>query len=255
MDYFTFGKGQRCLVIIPGLSIHSIIGAANAIAKAYDCFSDKYTIYVFDPAQHISDGYSVRNIADDTAREMNALGIKKADVFGTSMGGMAAMCLAIEHPELVNSLVLGSTLARQNETSIRMFDEWHKLAVERDEDGLISSFVGNVYSRSTLMSYREEIISANRGISEEEFDRVAILTETGRSFSCFDELYRICCPVLVLGSKGDRVVAAEGSTEIAEKLNCDIYIYNDTYGHAVYDEAPDYKQRMLDFLTKQNKAV
>ena len=39
-----------------------------------------------------------------------------------------------------------------------------------------------------------------------------------------------------------------GSQEIADKLNCEIYLYDTNYGHGVYDEAADYKQRYLDFF-------
>ena len=38
--------------------------------------------------------------------------------------------------------------------------------------------------------------------------------------------------------------------EIAEKLNCPLYLYGEEYGHCVFDEAPDYKQRIYDFFTE-----
>jgi hypothetical protein len=53
---------------------------------------------------------------------------------------------------------------------------------------------------------------------------------------------------LALGSEGDRVTTPEGSRQIAEKLGCAIYLYDSSYGHAVYDEAPDYKERILAFF-------
>ena len=37
--------------------------------------------------------------------------------------------------------------------------------------------------------------------------------------------------------------------EIADLLGCELHIYED-YGHAVYDEAPDYKERILEFFHK-----
>ena len=32
MDYFCFGRGEETLVIIPGLSVQSVMGSANAVA-------------------------------------------------------------------------------------------------------------------------------------------------------------------------------------------------------------------------------
>ena len=48
------------------------------------------------------------NLADDVAAFMDAVGLKKADVFGYSMGAVAGLQLAIRHPEKVNKLVAAS---------------------------------------------------------------------------------------------------------------------------------------------------
>ena len=42
--------------------------------------------------------------------------------------------------------------------------------------------------------------------------------------------------------------------ELAEKLNCKLYMYpEEKYGHNVCDEAPDFKQRVMDFFHSLNK--
>jgi pimeloyl-ACP methyl ester carboxylesterase len=48
------------------------------------------------------------NLADDVAAFMDAVGIKKADVFGYSMGAVAGLQVAIRHPEKVDQLVAAS---------------------------------------------------------------------------------------------------------------------------------------------------
>ena len=45
------------------------------------------------------------NLADDVAAFMDAVGLRKADVFGYSMGAIAGLQLAIRHPEKVNKLI------------------------------------------------------------------------------------------------------------------------------------------------------
>ena len=39
------------------------------------------------------------------------------------------------------------------------------------------------------------------------------------------------------------------STEIAEKLGCEIYMY-DNLGHAAHEEAKDFNKRVMEFLDK-----
>ena len=51
---------------------------------------------------------SYEQMADDVAALIGHLGIERADVFGYSMGGGAALQLAMRHPELVRKLVVVS---------------------------------------------------------------------------------------------------------------------------------------------------
>lgn len=250
MDYLKFGTGDKTFVIIPGLSIHSVLGSAQAIANAYAAFTDEYTVYLFDRPKDIPEDCTIRDLADDTAAAMQSLSIEGADVFGASMGGMTAQYIAIDHPALVNKMVLGSTLARPNATSENIMKEWISLAEAKDENALLASFADNIYSEATLEAYRDTIISSNEGISDEEYERFITLANACLSFDCYDELSSIKCPILVIGSKGDKVLTAEGSTEIADALGCEIYLYDENYGHGVYDEAPDYVQRCLDFFAE-----
>jgi pimeloyl-ACP methyl ester carboxylesterase len=48
-------------------------------------------------------------MADDIAALIGALGLEKADVMGFSLGGGVALRTAIQHPDVVNRLVLVST--------------------------------------------------------------------------------------------------------------------------------------------------
>jgi pimeloyl-ACP methyl ester carboxylesterase len=48
------------------------------------------------------------NLADDVAAFMDAVGLRKADVFGYSMGAAAGLQLAIRHPAKVNKLIAAS---------------------------------------------------------------------------------------------------------------------------------------------------
>ncbi len=248
MNYIVLGSGKKNFVIIPGLSIHSVMGLVEAIAEAYKDFNTEYTVYLFDRAKNISEGYSVRDMAKDTVEAMKALNIENADIFGASQGGMIAEYIAIDYPELVNKMVLGSTLSKPNDTSRKVIGNWIKLAKEKEETKLLESFVDDVYSQNTLEIYRDYLIDSNKGITDKEYERFIILASACEKFNCYDELKNIKCPTLVLGSLGDKVVTVEGSKEIAEVVNCDIYLYDDNYGHGVYDEANDYKQRILAFF-------
>ena len=250
MDYIVFGKGEKTFVIIPGLSVHSVMPLKDSIAEAYKDFTEEYTVYLFDRPKNLEEGCTIEDLAEETSQAMINLGIENADIFWASQGGMIAQYIAIDHPELVHKLILGSTLSKQNETFSVVGQKWVELAENKDEQGLLENFVDVVYSQATLDQYRDTLIESNKGITDEEYARFIILAKSCLTFDCYDKLDQIKCDVLVLGCEGDKVVTVEGSKEIADKLNCEIYIYDDSYGHGVYDEASDYKQRCLDFLSK-----
>lgn len=251
IDYISFGKGEKNFVIIPGLSIHSVMGLADLVADAYQIFAENYTVYLFDRPKKLQEGCTIRELAKETAAAMRKLELEKVCILGVSQGGMIAQYIAIDNPELVDRMVLGSTLSRPNSTFEMVGNEWLRLAEERNEKVLSERFVEDVYSRKTLEEYRDVLISSNLGISEEEYRRFEILAKSCLSFDSHEELSKIQCPVLVLGSEGDRVVTPEASEEIAAELDCEIYLYENIYGHAVYDEALDYKQRCKDFFERR----
>ncbi|MGE7439921.1 alpha/beta fold hydrolase [Kitasatospora sp. NPDC001175] len=53
--------------------------------------------------------YSTQGFAEDAVAVLDHLGVERADVYGTSMGGRVAQWLAVRHPQRVRSLVLGCT--------------------------------------------------------------------------------------------------------------------------------------------------
>jgi pimeloyl-ACP methyl ester carboxylesterase len=54
-------------------------------------------------------GYSTRGFAGDVVAILDELGVGRAHVYGTSMGGRVAQWLAADHPDRVDRLVLGCT--------------------------------------------------------------------------------------------------------------------------------------------------
>jgi 3-oxoadipate enol-lactonase len=54
--------------------------------------------------------FSIADMADDVCKVLDALSIRKASVFGISMGGMIAQEFALNHADRLVNLVLGCTL-------------------------------------------------------------------------------------------------------------------------------------------------
>ena len=255
MDYFKFGQGGRTLVIIPGLSVQSVMISANAVASAYQPLTNDFTIYVFDRRKELPASHSVREMARDTAEAFQALGLRQAAVFGASQGGMIAMTMAIEHPDLVQELVLCSTAVRMTEARYQAVDQWVKLAQDGDATGLYLAFGEAIFTQDMFEQLRELLVETAKSVTDEDLGRFIILAEGLKDFDVSSELEKITCPVFIVGSKDDQVLGADATDEIAEHLSDKpgfaLHMY-EGFGHAAYDTAPDFKERMLRFLTTAN---
>ena len=251
MEYFRFGTGVRTLVILPGLSVQSVMGSADAVAQAYDALAQDYTIYLFDRRETLPDPYPVEEMARDTAEAMLALGLKDVYLFGASQGGMMALVIAIEYPELVKKLVLGSTSAHVLPEQFRSIERWIALAEANDPVGLYLSFGEKIYPPAVFGQFREALIAAGKTVTAAELRRFIILARGIEGFDVSNRVSEIQCPVLAIGVFEDAVLDSDATMEIAEKLDLKpdfrFYLYTG-YGHAAFDTAPDYRERIKRFF-------
>ena len=251
MDCCRFGQGRETLVILPGISLQRVMGTAGAIAGAYRKLAESCEICVFERRNDMPPGYGVRDMALDTARAMEALGLGPAHLFGASQGGMMAMALAALRPELVKRLILGSTSARISDRRYgAVFEPWARLARAGDAAALCRTFAEAVYPRRVFGKLGPLLSELAEAVTEEDLERFAIQVEALRGLDLEEDLGRIACPTLVIGDRDDAVVGGEASGRIAARIpGAELFMY-EGWGHAAYDLARDYKARMLAFLAE-----
>ena len=179
---------------------------------------------------------------------MQQLGIEKAMVLGVSLGGMIVEQLAIQHPEVVEKLILTVTIARQNDTVQRMIGKWMDYAKEGKYKEIMIDTAENSYTEAYLKKNRWMYGLLGNVGKPKSFERFLIMAEAGRTHDVYEELEKIICPTLVLGGRQDKIVSETASDELAERIpNCELYIYED-YGHGLYEEAKDFVPRVLKFF-------
>ena len=248
-DYIRFGSGKKPLIMIQGLNTRGIKGAALSLAYMYRIFAKEYTVYLFDRRPVVYDGITVRDMAADIASAMDALGLKNADVFGTSQGGMIAQYLVIDRPDLVRRLVLAVTLSRNNDTVKQVVGDWIEMAERGDMKRFVLDMAEKMYSETYVKKYRPLMPLLTILQKPKDVKRFVILAKSCLTCDTYDILDKIKCPTLVIGGKQDKVVSGVASEEIAEKLGCRLHMY-ENLGHAAYEEAQDFNQMVYDFLSE-----
>jgi pimeloyl-ACP methyl ester carboxylesterase len=169
--------------------------------------------------------YTLKEMAGDTVGLLDALGVKKADVIGVSMGGMIAQSLAINYPERVRTLtsIMSSTgnpnlpQATPEATAVLLTPPvsnkadyiTSELKVAKVLHGpvykLDEEFVRNYAERSWDRNYCPQGLSRQLG---------AILMSGSRS----EALKKVKIPTLVIHGSADPLVPVEGGKDTAKSV-------------------------------------
>lgn len=253
MDFFRFGEGEKPLVMIPGLSVQSVMGSAKAIANEYAVMKDDFTVYVFDRRKDLPGVYSIVDMADDTAGAIAALGLREVCVFGASQGGMIALELAARYPDLVKKAAVASTPLCVTERDFSAIDGWVGKAREGDGAGLYLAFGEAVYPAEVFEKYKGALALMGKGVTEDEFRRFIILAGAARGFDFTPRAKDIRAPLFAAASRDDGVFGGGIADSFKEAFkDCSGFEFHeyDGYGHAVYDTAPDFRDRLYDFFIR-----
>ncbi len=250
IDYITFGKGKKNLIMIQGLNTRDLKGAGLSLSFMYRIFANDYKVFLFDRRQNVTNDITVQDMAADVANAMDVLKIAKADVFGVSQGGMIAQYLAIDRPDLVNKLALAVTLSRNNDTVQYVVNNWIALTEQGKMKELVVDMAAKMYSDEYVKRYKPFMPLLTIFQKPKDVERFVNLAKACLTCNSYNELEKIKCPVLVIGGSKDKVLTGNASEEIAQKLNCDIYMY-ENLGHAAYEEANDFNKRVYDFFMLQ----
>ena len=250
MSCASFGRGEKALVILPGLSdgLATVRGKALLLAPPYRLFFERCTVYFFSRRDGLAQGCTIFDMAEDQAKAMAALGIERAAVLGVSQGGMVAQALALRHPELVGELVIAVSAPRANALLRENIERWIALAERGDHKALMIDTAEKSYSPARLEKYRRLYPVLGAVGKPSDYGRFLANAQAILGFDVYDELPRIACPTLVIGGAEDRIVGAAASCELHERIaGSELFLY-EGLGHALYEEAPDFNARVFRFL-------
>ena len=250
MRYVSFGHGDKALLLIPGLSdgLATVEGKALLLARSYQVFFDDYTVYLFSRKHDLLDGTSIRTMAADQAEALRNIGIDRVSVLGVSQGGMIAQWLAIDYPELVEKLVIAVSAPYANGIIRQHITYWIELARRGDHKNLMIDTAENSYSEARLKGYRLLYPTLGHVGRPQSYDRFIANAHAILEFDARERLGDITCPTLILGGSDDRIVGVQASRELHEAIPGSKLQIFEGLGHAAYEEAPDFNERVLAFL-------
>jgi pimeloyl-ACP methyl ester carboxylesterase len=191
-----------------------------------------------------------------------ALGLKAIHVVGFSLGGMIAQQLALEHPDLVQRLILLGTAARGGEGLT-----FTELSVEEQTDPVAfllgaffspsenSQVAGRQYMKrlESRTNDRDLPVSRNSAVAQLAAIREwGIIPSTGR----YATLKNITQETFIVHGNKDVVVAPINALILAERLpNAQLIVYSDSSHGAQYQHAETFLQHVNLFLSTGNSQL
>ena len=250
MDYVTFGKGKKPLLIIPGLGdgLATVKGMAQMLALSYRGFATAYQVYVFSRINELPENYTIRDMATDIAEAMDVLDLKTVAVIGISQGGMIAQWLAANFPERVKKLILTVTTAKLNNLGRERITRWLELSQTESYKELMLDIASHSYTPKSFgkFKYLYRIMGIFGRIKDKH--RIAIQATSCLRHDSLAVLEKINCSTLVIGAEEDDVLGVEASLELHHHIKDSQLTILPNCGHALYELHKDFQKRVLVFL-------
>ncbi|MBI2884405.1 MAG: alpha/beta fold hydrolase [Candidatus Methylomirabilis oxyfera] len=249
--YEEDGHGEP-IVWIHGLGIdHRVWGLQMPL------FTQHFRCLAFDnrdagQSDRSPNSYTIKIMADDAVRLMDALAIDKAHIVGLSMGGAVAQELAIAHPARVQRLVLVSTYTSSDR---RGADVLNSFALMR------ARFSREEYARATspwVFTYQDYLIPGFVDLATARFmedpyflpaDVYARQVEAALSHFTEDRLSRIKAPTLIVAGDDDLLTPMRFARTLHEQIPGAKLVVIQGGGHAlILTHAGEFNRLVLQFL-------
>jgi pimeloyl-ACP methyl ester carboxylesterase len=210
------------------------------------------------PEQH----YDLELWADDAVAILDALGISRAHIHGTSMGGMVATILAGKYPDRVQSVVINCAAAKLGFAGRLVFKNWIDLiALQGSGSRILAELIAwQCLSRGYMATPEGQagVDSIQEILTVSNEDRVMIAAcEAMNAMDNRDWVKKITSPALVLGGDEDVMTPWDqgpdgaGQQWIADNLpNGEKYVIKGSNHTTIFDGTEEHARVVTDFFSR-----
>jgi pimeloyl-ACP methyl ester carboxylesterase len=252
--YEIHGSGPQTLTLIRGLGAD-----LRAWFPQIPEFSLHFRTIVFDNrgagrTDKPNAPYSIKQMADDTQRLLEALEIRRTALLGISMGGMIAQEFAIHYPEKLSCLILGCTTFGGTESVPASKETLAAILAGAGEDEKTRLLQEQaVFCDDTIANHRDVITANAEARSQFPIPQFALFRQADaiRMHDTSTRVGQIQVPTLVMTGTQDRLIPPENSRLIATRIPSAI-LKELPGGHLFMTEYPDVFNRTVTGFVNQH---
>jgi pimeloyl-ACP methyl ester carboxylesterase len=250
--YEIHGQGKT-LVLIAGLGSDSQSWEPALTELAKYC-----RVVVFDNrgigrTKCSGDNFDINILAKDTIGLMDALGVKRADILGHSMGGYIAQEMAINYSQRINKLILASTAACTCERNKLLFRNMLSLLKEGIQYELfLKEFLFWIFTPE-FFNNKEKVDFVMKYLLEYPYpitlDGFRRQVEALNKFRSLDRVDKIRAETLVITGRDDILIKPGEAKVLSDKISNGRLKFLENAAHAIHmEETESFINCVLDFL-------
>lgn len=256
MNYEQQGSGEP-LILIPYLTAEHACYAfqVTEYAKHFTCMS--IDLRGTGETDKPVGAYTTEVLADDVAAFMEAAGIKRAHVFGLSLGAGTGMWLAAKYPEKVKSLSLHGGWTNTDPFIKTVLEGWQVMAQALNSvPEMVIRAIFPWCLTPELYAAKPDYIESLAGfVRSRPAQSVAAFLEQSNAVIGHDvagQLGRIVAPTQITFGATDMVT----STRFADAMkggirNSELLVFERCAHAPIYEKVEEFNQKTLQFLQRQ----
>ncbi|ANS42270.1 pyrimidine utilization protein D [Serratia inhibens] len=244
--------------LAPTLVLSAGLGGAGSFWQPQiDALSEHFRVVVYDhhgtarSKGEVPAGYSMADMADEVAQLLRSIGVERCYFVGHALGGMIGLQLALNHPQLVEKLVVVNGWPALDSQTRRCF--------KVRQDLLLNSGVEAYVRAQPLFLFPADWLSRHEALLDEELaHQVAHFQGTENLLRRLNALMNtdfrphladISTPTLALCSRDDLLVPYHCSHQLAESLPFGELAQMAYGGHAMsVTDADNFNRILLGWL-------
>ena len=249
LNYEERGRGKPVILAIPGFG-----GSARTNLTSLAPLADSFRVVALDIRGHgrsvdVTQDWTIEQIVDDIHQFAKQMGIDRYVALGGSMGGAIVLRLAMEHPEVVEKLVLVSSVPACGSTTPKeIIEQALAFAGNREANMMMtrSLFVRPITKRieDELDDFAKDAMAV-----KDEVKKTWMLEE--QYFNWESDLKDVRMPTLVIHGDKDTICNPEAQHRMTTMLpNAKEVIVPET-GHVMLIEAPDVVAREIEIFIRE----
>jgi 3-oxoadipate enol-lactonase len=224
INYESYGEGEPLLLImgfgLPGIAWLPVLPFLSGFQCIY--FDNRGTGNSDKP----EGPYTIPQMADDASNLLSVLGIGKAKVYGISMGGMIAQELVLRHPEQVEKVVLGCTMAGGSEAVLASEEVYQKMkeafvAMPSNPEQALDTMMPLLFPPEFIGKHPElkpMMVAAFKMAPVTPPESIERIRAAVLAFDAHGRLPQIKCPVIIVHGQKDVLVPPENASLIKSQV-------------------------------------